>query len=195
MDAVQNISTLFAAWHLDMRLVVAVGASLLLAIIIFVTARVSSGGLSSHDRERISRAWREALKHMANADALRVQVKNVAKSALENDALTRKEKDNLQDSWNVLNAGLASGNESHWRTAIIRADAVIDMALRARHFSGETMAQRMGKAARKYSAVEDAFKAHRLRNELAHNPMRGITEKETRWALQIFERALHALGM
>lgn len=179
----------------DARIILALGIALFLAIIIFAVGRRSSGGMSAQDRERISRAWREALKHMQNADVLHERVRKVTKTALANDALSSKEKNELKESWGIVASGLASGNESHWRTAVIRADAVLDLALRARKFSGETMAQRMNRAARKYPAVEDAFKAHRLRNELAHNPMRGITEKETRWALQIFERALRSLGI
>lgn len=179
----------------DVRIFFALGVALFLAFVIFVVGKRSSGGMHAHDRERISRAWREALKHMQNADVLHEQVRKVTKTALTNDALSTKEKNELKESWGMVSAGLASGNESHWRTAVIRADAVLDLALRARRFSGETMAQRMNRAARKYPAVEDAFKAHRLRNELAHNPTRPLTEKETRWALQIFERALYSLGM
>ncbi len=179
----------------DVRILFAICVAIFLAFVIFVVGKRSSGGMGAQDRERISRAWREALKHMQNADVLHEQVRKVTKTALTNDALSTKERNDLKASWGAVSAGLASGNESHWRTAVIRADAVLDLALRARRFSGETMAQRMNRAARKYPAVEDAFKAHRLRNELAHNPMRGITEKETRWALQIFERALRSLGM
>ncbi|MEK9156887.1 MAG: hypothetical protein AAB448_02000 [Patescibacteria group bacterium] len=108
--------------------------------------------------------------------------------------LNTQDRERISRAWREVTKDIQH-HESHWRNAIIRADAVLDLALRTRRFSGETMAQRMNRAARKYPAVEDAFKAHRLRNELAHNPMRGITEKETRWALQIFERALRSLGM
>lgn len=180
---------------IDPRLLFAVGVSFILAFIILFAGKLGGGGLNAHERERISKAWREALRHMQNADALHERVRKVAKTALANDALSAKEKNDLKESWGAVSAGLTSGKESHWRTAVIRADAVLDLALRARGFSGDTMAQRMSRAARKYPAVEDAFKAHRLRNDLVHNPMRGISEKETRWALQIFERALRALGM
>lgn len=179
----------------DIRVLFAIALTLFLGLIILAVGRRSSGGMSARDHARISRAWREALKHMQNADVLHEKVRKVTKTALANDALSAKEKNELKESWGMVSSGLASGNESHWRTAIIRADAVLDLALRARKFSGQTMAQRMNRAARKYPAVEDAFKAHRLRNELAHNPTRPLTEKETRWALQIFERALHSLGM
>ena len=195
MDFLNNFLEQFGKTNIDPRLLVALGASLFLAFVIFAVGKRLSEGMNAQDRERISRAWREALKHMQNADALHEKVRKVTKTAFANDALSFKERQELKESWGVVSAGLASGNESHWRTAIIRADAVLDLALRARRFSGETMAQRMNRAARKYPAVEDAFKAHRLRNELAHNPLRGITEKETRWALQIFERALRSLGM
>lgn len=181
-------------FFMDERMMLAIGIALALALIILLTGKARSG-MSSHDRARVSAAWREALRHMQNAHALNEKVRKVAKTALANDTLSSKEKADLKESWGVVSAGLSSGNESHWRTAVIRADAVLDLALRARRFSGQTMAQRMNRAAQKYPAVEDAFKAHRLRNDLVHNPMRGITEKETRWALQIFERALRALGM
>lgn len=182
------------AFFEDERMMIVIGIACAFVFLIFMRGK-AHGGMSTHDRERISRAWREALKQMQNADVLHEQVRKVTKTALTNDALSTKERNDLKASWGAVSAGLASGNESHWRTAVIRADAVLDLALRARRFSGETMAQRMNHAARKHPAVEDAFKAHRLRNELAHNPMRGITEKETRWALQIFERALRSLGM
>jgi hypothetical protein len=108
--------------------------------------------------------------------------------------LNRRDRERIAGAWHEVTKNIQP-DDAHWRTAIIRADAVLDMALRARGFSGETMAQRMNRAAKKYPAVEDAFRAHRLRNDLAHNPMRGITEKETRFALRLFERSLKALGM
>ncbi len=178
----------------DPRILFAVGVSLCFAIAILVAGKTRAG-MSAHDRERISAAWREALKHMQNADALNEKVRKVAKRALANDALSSQEKNELKESWGAVSAGLASGNESHWRTAVIRADAVLDLALRIRRFPGSTMAERMSRAARKYPVLEEAFKAHRFRNDLVHNPMRGISEKETRWALALFERALRALGM
>lgn len=195
MDIGEILTGVMSILNIDPRLLLAVGASIILACVVLFVGRISGGGMSTRERERISTAWREALRHMQNADVLHEKVKKVAKQALANDALSSREKAELKESWAAVHTGLASGKESHWRTAVIRADAVLDFTLRARGFPGNTMAQRMNRAARKYPAVEEAFKAHRLRNDLVHNPMRGITEKETRWALQIFERALRALGM
>lgn len=193
MNPLEILNTVFSQ-DVDSRLLLALGVALAFALLILIAGK-ARGGMNARERERISAAWREALKHMQNADVLHEKVKKVAKQALANDALSSREKAELKESWGAVHTGLASGNESHWRTAVIRADAVLDLALRARGFPGSTMAQRMNRAARKYPAVEEAFKAHRLRNDLVHNPMRGINEKETRWALQIFERALKALGM
>ncbi len=108
--------------------------------------------------------------------------------------LRTQDRNRILAAWHEVTKNIQH-DASHWHTAIVRADAVLDMALRARRFSGETMAQRMGRAAQKYPAVEEAFKAHRLRNEIAHNPLRTISEKETRWALKVFERALRELGI
>ena len=179
----------------DIPMLFAIAVALVLAIIIFASGKRTRGGMTKEEHARVHRAWKEALRHMSHADALHEKVKKVTRHALANDTLSRSERDAVKASWGAVHTELALGNESHWRTAVIRADAVLDMALRARKFPGKTMAERMARAAKKYPAVEEAFAAHRLRNELAHNPLRKISEKEARWALSVFERALKALGV
>jgi len=63
----------------------------------------------------------------------------------------------------------SSDNPNDWRLAIIEADIVLEEMLDQRGFRGATIGERLKSASpATFHALDDAWKAHKVRNEIAH---------------------------
>ncbi len=100
----------------------------------------------------------------------------------------------IQQAWSEVEQHVADGDETHLRMAIIKADAVLDMALQAKMFPGRSLNDRLKFASHKYRNLKKVRWAHGLRNTLAHEPMKQLTRRDGRGAIASFREALKELG-
>lgn len=106
---------------------------------------------------------------------------------------------NLQDTtnmrWRRIVERLGTEKEKDFKTAIIEADGLVDAALRAHGFPGETMGERM-KAIPASQGVHmnDLWRAHKVRNEIAHDPHYVVSPREGHDIMKIYKKALEDLG-
>ena len=71
--------------------------------------------------------------------------------------------------WREVEAHVLSSNPNDWKLAIIEADVMLEKMLEERGFSGTTIADRLRSAGgRSFGSIEDAWQAHRVRNQIAH---------------------------
>lgn len=83
----------------------------------------------------------------------------------------------------------ASQGDAHRR--LLEADSVLDLAFTELGFTG-SLGEKLKKAG-KYLPNEDAlWKAHKLRNRIAHESGIHLNEQEVAHALQQFEKAIRA---
>lgn len=103
---------------------------------------------------------------------------------------------NVADKWATIQTMAASG-PAGLKNAISEGDKLFDHALRQQGFPGDTMADRL-KAARtsfsSYSFYDGIWRAHKLRNALAHEVGFDLVPSQAREALNDFERGLKDLG-
>ena len=90
--------------------------------------------------------------------------------------------------------GSTLDDEASQHLAILSADKLLDAALKARGFSGETMGERMKNARSTFSNNDAVWAAHKLRNKIAHESDVVIKPKTIRYALQAFKKALKDVG-
>jgi hypothetical protein len=100
----------------------------------------------------------------------------------------------IQQAWAEVEQHVADGDETHLRMAIIKADAVLDMALQAKMFPGRSLNDRLNFAIHKYRNLKKVRWAHGLRNTLAHEPMKQLTRRDGTAAIASFRSALKELG-
>lgn len=82
--------------------------------------------------------------------------------------------------------------DSHRREAILDADKLLDYALSRQGFEG-TVADKLKKSGYRFSDLNGLWRAHKLRNQIAHEL--GDTDKEeAKKALAQFKKALNDLG-
>lgn len=71
--------------------------------------------------------------------------------------------------WQEVQAHSTSPNPNDWKLAIIEADVMLEQMLEHEGFAGTTVADRLRSAStRTFTTVEDAWQAHRVRNQIAH---------------------------
>ena len=102
----------------------------------------------------------------------------------------------MQDRWATIQA-MAAGGGNGLRQAVSEADKLLDLALRQTGASGDTMGDRLKSARPRfadYAAYDGAWRAHKLRNALAHEVGFDLVPSQAREALSDFERALRAIG-
>lgn len=79
--------------------------------------------------------------------------------------------------------------------SIIKADRLLDEALKCCGYHGETMAERLVAAKNRLKARDRVWQAHKLRNRLVHESLIEPSEKEVRIALNGYMKAFKDLGV
>lgn len=97
-------------------------------------------------------------------------------------------------SWLQIERQLVRGEESSYHLAILNADKLLDQALRQRGVKGTTMGERMKFAKETWSSANNVWTAHKLRNQIAHEPNVRIGYDDARRALAAFKQALKDVG-
>jgi hypothetical protein len=71
--------------------------------------------------------------------------------------------------WDDVEQHIASPNPSDWRLAIIEADIMLEEAFAELGLAGNTLGERLKSASpTQIRTLDDAWRAHRVRNEIAH---------------------------
>jgi hypothetical protein len=102
----------------------------------------------------------------------------------------------IKARWDVIMATAGTG-ASGLKSAIGEADKLFDHAMRQLGYSGDTMADRLKSAKSKfssYSVYDAVWRAHKLRNSLAHDVGFDLVVSQANEALRDFERGLKELG-
>lgn len=98
--------------------------------------------------------------------------------------------------WATIEA-MAAGGGNGLRQAVTEADKLLDHVLRQQGFAGETMGERLKSAKSRFSDYADydaTWRAHKLRNALAHEVGFDLVPSQAKEALADFHRALSKLG-
>ena len=81
-----------------------------------------------------------------------------------------------------------------WTTTIIEADKLLDKALIEMGVPGKTMGDRLKRRGDKFSNLNGVWRAHKLRNAIAHEAGFEVGYKQALNALEIYKQALKDLG-
>lgn len=99
-----------------------------------------------------------------------------------------------QSDWLAIEQSLKADQPATAELAIIKADKLVDQALRERGFAGQTMGERMKSARSVWKDANQIWGAHKLRNQIAHEQSVNVTYQTARRTLPVFRQALKDLG-
>jgi len=93
--------------------------------------------------------------------------------------------------WRKIKAKLETGLESEYKLAVIKADAMLDNILMRMGFGGVTLGERLTKlTVVSLPNIEEVRQAHRIRNNIIHDPDYRLSLDEARRVVAIYEKAL-----
>lgn len=114
----------------------------------------------------------------------------IAKFARRPQALDR---DYYQRQWQRI-MQLQQGSEVEWHVAVMEADKLLDHALKARGFRGQTMGERLKSARNNLHDNNGVWQAHKLRNRLAHESDVRLNPGQVNAALNGLKSGLRDVG-
>ena len=89
---------------------------------------------------------------------------------------------------------LRKENPATYQVAVIEADKLLDKAMNEMGLPGKTMGERLKKSGTRFSDLNAVWRAHKLRNAIAHETEIEVTYKRAQAALAIYKQALMDLG-
>lgn len=105
-------------------------------------------------------------------------------------------KKEAQTSWNAIETHFYRGGESDLKVAILEADKLLNDALRDAGIMGIQLGDRLKKAnEHQIPNLNELWQAHKLRNQIAHEPNFKLKRDLAERALKIYEAGLTNLGV
>jgi hypothetical protein len=89
---------------------------------------------------------------------------------------------------------LSKENSATYPIVIIEADKLLDKALMEMGVPGKTMGDRLKRSGDKFTNINAVWRAHKLRNAIAHETDLEIGYKQALNAIAIYKQALKDLG-
>ncbi len=99
--------------------------------------------------------------------------------------------------WQSVQTHLESTNPNDWKLAIIEADVLLERTLENAGYIGATIGDKLkNTSARSFTTIEDAWQAHRVRNQIAHGGADFVlTQKVAKETMVQYERVFVEFGV
>lgn len=100
-----------------------------------------------------------------------------------------------QTDFLAIENSLTKENPQSYNMSVVEGDKLLDKALMEMGLSGRTMGERLKKCGReKFSQTNAVWNAHKLRNQIAHEPGFKLEYHQAKHALAVYRQALRDLG-
>ncbi|MFZ2126585.1 MAG: hypothetical protein WAV04_03690 [Candidatus Microsaccharimonas sp.] len=96
--------------------------------------------------------------------------------------------------WMTIEQQLKRDEANSYSMCVLNADKLLDQALQEKGVSGTTMGERMKAMQSKWSNANNVWAAHKLRNQIAHEPDVRLDYDGARRTLAAFKQALKDVG-
>ncbi len=96
--------------------------------------------------------------------------------------------------WDKIIERLESGKETEYKLAVIEADSLLDDTLKRMGYAGETIGDRLKQIDSTIMPdIEQVWEAHKIRNNIVHNPDYHLDYDKAKRVLGIYEEVLKKL--
>ena len=97
----------------------------------------------------------------------------------------------VEGKWQKIKNRLESGIESEAKLAVIEADSMLDGILNRMGFGGRTLGERLDRlTAVSLPNIEEVRQAHKIRNNIVHDPTYRLDLEEAKKMISVYEKAL-----
>lgn len=102
--------------------------------------------------------------------------------------------DKYRSKWLSIERSLVRDQVASYHLSVLDADKLLDYALKEAGYKGNTMGERLKSATPRLSNRNATWSAHKLRNQIAHEPDVQVKYDTARRALASFKQALKDVG-
>lgn len=101
-----------------------------------------------------------------------------------------------EERWRRIMELASSGNQGDWRRAILEADIMLGQVLNEAGYVGESVGEQLRMANPiQMTTLDLAWKAHKVRNDVAHGgEAYNLTERDTRATIDYYRRVFEEYG-
>jgi len=93
--------------------------------------------------------------------------------------------------WQKVKAGLETGIESEYKLSVIKADKILDGTLNRMGFGGISLGERLDRlTTASLPNLEEVRAAHKIRNNVIHDPDYRLSLEDARKAIATYEKSL-----
>lgn len=97
----------------------------------------------------------------------------------------------VEKDWQKIKNRLETDMESEHKLAVIEADSMLNEILKEMGFGGESLGERLEKlTVASLPHIDEAREAHKIRNNIIHDPTYKLTLDEAKKIIIIYEKAL-----
>jgi len=118
----------------------------------------------------------------------------VTKGIGRKHALDKSVKQKVAEAWDIIEQIMQEDNESAHARAVVDADKLLDFVLKKKNIPGETMGDRLKNGSNYFKDVDSVWRAHKVRNQIAHEINMKITRTQAKQTLDLFKKSLRDLG-
>ncbi len=95
----------------------------------------------------------------------------------------------MSKRWESVKTHIATDNPNDWRQAIIDADIILDDILNKMGYKGESVGEKLKKVAKgDFATLDDAWEAHKVRNQIAHEGGFTLDHHEAKAAVDKYKK-------
>lgn len=96
--------------------------------------------------------------------------------------------------WNKITNRINTGLEAESKMAVIEADDLLDASLKRMGFAGQTLEEKLSKlTSATIENLDEVYAAHKVRNNIVHNPDYRLSQDEAKSVLGAYQRAFNSL--
>lgn len=97
----------------------------------------------------------------------------------------------VDKDWKIMKTGLETEKESEWKLSVIKADSALDNTLNRMNYVGQTLGERLDRlTTASLPNIEEVRLAHKIRNNIVHDPDYRLSLEEAKKAISAYEKAL-----
>ena len=104
-------------------------------------------------------------------------------------------RESIKRHWNQIEELVDRNDDTSWKLAVMEADKLLDHSLKSMAIPGMNMGERLRFIAHKYPKINNVWRAHRVRNDIAHQAAYRLSHGEAKNAIRDFKSALEELGI
>ncbi len=97
----------------------------------------------------------------------------------------------LAHRWENVVKHIDSPNQNDWKQAILEADMILDELLSKMGYRGESVGEKLKRVEPgDFKSIQDAWEAHKVRNQIAHEPGFTLNKIEAQQAYHLYKKVL-----